>query len=584
MNGTKYDRQLRLWSHAGQRSLAEAHVVVLGATAAAVEMLKSVVLAGIGFCTIVDDACVDEDAVGNNFFVSVEDYNARRPLAEALLQHLCVLNPQTNGVACVESCVAWVEDFVSTGTQSCATTGAEKQRPHPSLIVVTPRLPAVSLRRLSAWSKGQRGPPLLYVQAVGLMGLIHVQEGERLIIHAEPKPETCVADLRIFNPFPELKVWFDAHDPEDGTLFCEDIELHSHIPWIAILYHALQRVRRERGAPEFVPRSKADYDAVRKAVGALIRRPTPPQEGFMEAMEKCRVSLNRSSLLPSDVHKILRDPRTDTPCRAGPSLDGHRSLHWVVLHGIKRFIREHDGVPPFCGYVPDFATTTQWYGELRAIYDQKMRDDCAEVCGYAMEALAGCSNGSNASVVDADEVAELTQALVQNFWTLQLVRFGPDLDEMGTDAPLRWQRVSHYFDACATEAERFTAGLYIALLAAHQFEEQVGRPPGHVPKHGVEADATWVDDSKALLHIIEKAWRGFCCGVDFTAEACMEVARFGAGEPAATACIIGAAAAQECIKLVQHRRVPIQRPLIFDGYRCCFWLAPPREEAEETLT
>ncbi|RNF19714.1 ubiquitin activating enzyme [Trypanosoma conorhini] len=584
MSGTKYDRQLRLWSHAGQRSLTEAHIVVLGATAAAAEVLKNVVLPGIGFYTVVDDARVDEEAVGNNFFVSVEDYNARRPLSEALLQHLSLLNPQAHGMACVESCVAWVEEFLLSGTQACATAaGVAKQRPPPSLIVVTPRLPAVSLRRLSAWLKGQRGPPLVYVQAVGLIGLIHVQEGERLIIHAEPKPESCVADLRIFNPFPELKAWFDSHDPEDDALFRDDIELHSHLPWIAILYHALQRIRRDRGAPEFVPHSKADYDAVRMVVGALIRRPTPPQEGFMEAMERCRVSLNRPSLLPGAVQKILRDPRTDAPWLAGTSFEGPGTLYWLVLHGIKRFMQEHDAVPPFCGYVPDFTTTTQWYGELCGIYEQKMKDDCAAVWGYAMEALAACSNGGYAPVVNADEVAEVTRTLVQNLWTLQLAHFGPGLDEVATDAPLRWQRVRHYFAECSTEAERFTVELYTALLAAHQFEEQVGRPPGRVPQQSAEPDATWESDSRALLRIIERSWQGRCCGAGLTAKACMEVARFGAGEPAATACIVGAAAAQECIKLVQHRRVPIQRPLIFDGYRCCFWLAPPPppDEVEE---
>ncbi|EAN91686.1 hypothetical protein C3747_470g4 [Trypanosoma cruzi] len=581
MNGLKYDRQLRLWSLAGQRSLAEAHVVVLGATATAAEVLKNLILPGIGFYTIVDDAPVDDGALGNNFFLSVDDYISHRPLSEALLQHLSALNPQSNGMACVESCVSWVEDFLSTGMQARGTVSLDQQWPPPSLILVTPRLPAFLLRRLSVCLKVQNAPPLLYVQTLGLMGLIHVQEKERLIIHAEPKSETCVEDLRIFNPFPGLKDWFDAHDPEDDSLFGDDIELHSHIPWIAILYHALQRLRRERGTPRLVPRTKVEYDAVRRVVGAFIRRPHPPQEGFMEAMEKCCVILNRPSLLPSKVQDILQDPRSDAPCLNGQLVNDHRPLYWLVLHGIKRFMEENDGVPPFCGYVPDFTTTTQWYGELRAIYDKKLRDDCKLVYDYAMEAIGGCSYDSSASVVDANEISELTRALVQNIWTLQLVRFGPDLDETATDAPLRWQCVCHYFDECESEEERFTVELYMALLAAHQFEEQFGRSPGQLLHPSAEPDATWVDDSKELLRIIEEAWQGYRCDTDLTAKACMEVARFGGGEPAATACIVGAAAAQECIKLVQHRRVPIQRPLIFDGYRCCFWLVPPpREEVE----
>ena len=54
----KYDRQLRLWGAAGQKALAEAHVLLLGAGPAGTETLKNLVLPGVGRFTVVDDATV----------------------------------------------------------------------------------------------------------------------------------------------------------------------------------------------------------------------------------------------------------------------------------------------------------------------------------------------------------------------------------------------------------------------------------------------------------------------------------------------------------------------------------------------
>jgi amyloid beta precursor protein binding protein 1 len=51
----KYDRQLRLWGANGQRALAEASVLLIGADGVGSETLKNLVLPGIGSFTILDD-------------------------------------------------------------------------------------------------------------------------------------------------------------------------------------------------------------------------------------------------------------------------------------------------------------------------------------------------------------------------------------------------------------------------------------------------------------------------------------------------------------------------------------------------
>lgn len=65
----RYDRQLRLWGDHGQAALERAHVCLIHATATGTEILKSLVLPGIGAFTIVDEKKINGEDVGNNFFL-----------------------------------------------------------------------------------------------------------------------------------------------------------------------------------------------------------------------------------------------------------------------------------------------------------------------------------------------------------------------------------------------------------------------------------------------------------------------------------------------------------------------------------
>ena len=67
---SKYDRQLRMWGAHGQKLLAESRVCLLNASATGTEILKSLVLPGVGHITVVDGAMVTREDVGNNFFVA----------------------------------------------------------------------------------------------------------------------------------------------------------------------------------------------------------------------------------------------------------------------------------------------------------------------------------------------------------------------------------------------------------------------------------------------------------------------------------------------------------------------------------
>ncbi len=61
----RYDRQLRLWGDRGQEILENANICLIGASAIGTELLKDLVLPGIGSFTIVDDTMVSKKDLGN---------------------------------------------------------------------------------------------------------------------------------------------------------------------------------------------------------------------------------------------------------------------------------------------------------------------------------------------------------------------------------------------------------------------------------------------------------------------------------------------------------------------------------------
>lgn len=55
MKVDKYDRQIRLWGHMGQKRLSEARVALVGCDGAGIESIKNLVLPGLGQVDIWDE-------------------------------------------------------------------------------------------------------------------------------------------------------------------------------------------------------------------------------------------------------------------------------------------------------------------------------------------------------------------------------------------------------------------------------------------------------------------------------------------------------------------------------------------------
>ncbi|KAI2579019.1 NEDD8 activating enzyme E1 subunit 1, partial [Homo sapiens] len=90
-----------LWGDHGQEALESAHVCLINATATGTEILKNLVLPGIGSFTIIDGNQVSGEDAGNNFFLQRSSIGKNR--AEAAMEFLQELNSDVSGSFVEES-------------------------------------------------------------------------------------------------------------------------------------------------------------------------------------------------------------------------------------------------------------------------------------------------------------------------------------------------------------------------------------------------------------------------------------------------------------------------------------------------
>lgn len=93
----RYDRQLRLWASSGQASLESSHVLLIGATHLGAQVLKNLILPGVGAFTVLDGQQVGVNDIGNNFFLEPDSVGKER--ATEVAKFLSELNPSVKSHA-----------------------------------------------------------------------------------------------------------------------------------------------------------------------------------------------------------------------------------------------------------------------------------------------------------------------------------------------------------------------------------------------------------------------------------------------------------------------------------------------------
>ena len=185
---------------------------MLGTTPAATETLKNLVLPGIGHFLIVDDHIVNQRDLGNNFFVDSESVG--KPQSEVVCQFMMEMNADVKGAALNRA----IKDFIDKNEDEILK----------SQLVIASELTNTYAARLSEICK-KRNIPLVLLRQYGMIGYIRLYKHENCIIESK-MAQVKSKDLRIYNPWPELKAYADSFD-----LQALDELHHIHVPYAIIL-------------------------------------------------------------------------------------------------------------------------------------------------------------------------------------------------------------------------------------------------------------------------------------------------------------------------------------------------------------
>ncbi|OWA51852.1 NEDD8-activating enzyme E1 regulatory subunit [Hypsibius exemplaris] len=527
----KYDRQLRLWGDHGQAALEKARVCLIGATATGTEILKNLVLPGLGSFCIVDSETVKMGDLGSNFFVTAQDIGGFR--AEAATRLLLEMNSDVKGqymTDTLESLVANRPSFFQHFT-----------------IVIAADVPSEKLLLDLGRILWPVGIPLVACRAYGLVGWIRIVCREHFV--TESKPDNFIQDLRLDTPFPELVALKDSVDFGAMTK-----KAHSHVPFVIILLAFLEKWKTLRGS---LPTTYQDKVKFREFVdeGRLKNDDGIPlaEENFEEAC-KAVVKTVGVSKVPDEIERLFRDPACDNLTIFSPKF-------WIVIRAIRDFTvgAEGAGHLPVSGALPDMFSDTESFVHLQNVYKAKADSDAAAV--YAKVCQLNRDLGLSEDFISLSEVKYYSR----NAAFLRCVRTTSLEEELGEGSS-----VAAGLTGFSVDDPDFRNSLwYVMLRAVSHFHNQTGVLPGLEHK-------TYEEDAVQLKVFAQKFMKavgvvdGFreLAGDEVVARYAREVARFGGEQVHSVAAFVGGTVGQEVIKLITGQYVPLNNTLVYDATAC----------------
>ncbi|XP_041125206.1 NEDD8-activating enzyme E1 regulatory subunit [Polyodon spathula] len=513
----KYDRQLRLWGDHGQDALENAHVCLINACATGTEILKNLVLPGIGAFTIVDGHKVRGDDVGNNFFLTKSSIGRNR--AQAATELLQELNSDVSG------------NFVEESPEQLLDNDPDFF--HRFSLVIAVHLPESTLLRLSAFLWGA-GVPLLVCRTYGLIGYMRLVVKEHTVV--ESHPDNALEDLRLDHQFPELKKHIQSYDLENM-----EKRDHSHTPWIIVMAKYLEKWRNEHNNQ--MPKSYKEKEAFRELIRQGIRKNEngvpEDEENFDEAIKNVNTALNPTKI-SSGVQELLQDEN----CK---NINAQTSSFWLLVRAVKEFVeKEGQGSLPVRGTIPDMIADSDKFIKLQNIYREKAKEDATAVSNHISALLQ--SVGRLPESVSEQEI----RLFCKSSAFLRVVRCRSLAEEYSTET-INKDEISSCMDNPDSEMV-----LYLMLRAVDKFYQQHGRYPG-VYNYQVEED---IGKLKSCVNSLLQE-NGLAVNVkdDYIHEFC----RYGAVEPHPVASFVGGSAAQEAIKIITHQFVPFNNTFIYNA-------------------
>ncbi|KAL7719345.1 NEDD8-activating enzyme E1 regulatory subunit [Entamoeba marina] len=328
----KYDRQLRLWGEIAQARLEKHTFFVL-------ELLKAIVLPGIGNITIADQTEVSQKDIETNFFIDVEDNGKKR--GECCLRNLLELNDRVNGEFLDKSPNELLNNKDIQKYDIVCRSGNYKTNQSSSFEVITN----------------------------GFYGLIKVYVDSHVIFDNGNKE--IPMDLRIPEPFPKLQELATKFDLP--KLSKDD---HSHVPFPLILVWALKEWRNRNNSTG-VPTTRQQKEEIK----SIIKNEAHnffAEENFGEAHQYAFYCWQQT---PGSVKALITDKRATDSLE---NMTVEQVEFWGFIGAVKSFY-DKNGRLPVDSTIKDMISSNTFFIELQEAFAHQLEDDAKELLEFVQK-------------------------------------------------------------------------------------------------------------------------------------------------------------------------------------------------------
>ncbi|KAI3783240.1 hypothetical protein L1987_42316 [Smallanthus sonchifolius] len=499
-----------IWGEQGQPALEKASICLLNCGPTGSETLKNLVLGGIGSITVVDGSKVENGDLGNNFMVI--ESSLGQPKAKCVCAFLQELNDVVKAKFIEEHPVTLIETNPSFFSQFT--------------LVVATQLVEESMVKLDRICR-DANVMLIFARSYGLSGFVRISVKEHAVI--ESKPDHFLYDLRLNNPWPELKKFTENID-----LDTSDTVVHKHIPYILILVKIAEEWAKSHGGR--LPSSREEKKEFKELIKAKMV--ATDEDNYKEANE-ASFKVFASQGISSDLKRILDDPCAEVESGA--------SDFWVMVAALKFIANEGGGEASLEGSIPDMTSSTELYVNLQKLYQAKAEADFLVVEQRVRNILKKISR-------DLDSISKtVIKSFCKNARKLTVCRY--KLLEEEFNSPVLPELQKYLTD----EEYSVAVGFYILLRAVDRFSANYNTFPGQFDGAMDEDISRLKTTAVSLLSDLG------CNGSTLTEDLINEMCRYGAAELHAVAAYVGGVASQEIIKLITRQFVPMSGTFIFNG-------------------
>jgi len=540
MSKDKYDRQTRLWGE-GQILICAARLLCLNSDSCTSEILKNLILSGVGQVTIVDDAKISAEDLKNNFFVDACDINKDR--GEIILKNLLELNPDVKGNYIKRNSKEYIND--------------EKTDFKSFDILIATNLNSEENNKLYSIAK-KNNLRLVIVKNNGLMNYIRLYENYHGNMNLRLL-ETPVEDFRLSCPWKELVDFANSFNFEKMDLID-----HKNVPYFIIIVQALEKYRKNKNDPNANPKNKQEEEEFKNIIKSYML--STGAEGENENIEEAlshhyyakEYTKNLTNYKMEEIFNVIeKTPQKDLFNKSNK----YMKLFFIYFITLKKYFEKYKTYP-ICGNIPDMISNTSNFIGLKQIYNTKAKNEHDEMRKMINDEI---KENKNLSEEDKKELDKLTNNLTND-----------DIDIIDI-LNKNWPQVSLFVypdndfeeegknldpDELEDPNHKLNFVWYLLFRASDKFMEKNKRYPG-------QNTDDFKKDVPELFGLLKEEYNKLSNKPDLenllNEDNTFEFCRMGKGFVPPVVSMVGSIASQEIIKLITYQFETVNNTIIYDG-------------------